>query len=96
MTNEPTVTITLKEYEDLRKFKDNFLKSFIATIPENDFHDEIDFHFYSNDEMNKVLIQKIEKEKEKLDKFCKFFEMMKSFNVFDFIKFKKGLKNGKL
>ena len=59
MKNEATVKISLKDYEELKKFKDNFNKSFIAKLPENDYCPEMDFHFYSEEEMNKVLIEKI-------------------------------------
>ncbi len=58
---ETKVTMPLKEYEDLKQFKDNFhKKNFVSSqgIRETDFHfyKEKDFHFYTDEEMHKELM----------------------------------------
>jgi hypothetical protein len=100
------VKLDLKYYEELKKYKDNFDKSFIAKTKETDYYDSIDIHFHSEEEMNKILIEKIlkledkilDKNKElailevKLNETAAHYEKFKSFGIFDFLKLKKHLK----
>ena len=67
MTNktEPTVTISIRDYEELKKFKDNFhLKNFVSTKSKDNL---LGCDFYSDTAMNKRLMEQIENLKSEIN-----------------------------
>jgi hypothetical protein len=63
---EPIIQLSLKDYEDLKQFKDNAFKKNFLAISKGcvlsdiaDFHYN-DFHFYSDEEMSQKLFSEIE------------------------------------
>jgi hypothetical protein len=58
---EPIIQLTLKDYEELKQFKDNAFKKNFLIISKGCFlNDFNDFHFYSDEEMNQKLFSEIE------------------------------------
>jgi hypothetical protein len=58
---EPILKISLKEYEELKQFKDNaFKKNFLAISKGCFSNDYTNFHFYTDEEMNQKLFYEIE------------------------------------
>jgi uncharacterized protein YkuJ len=58
---EPIIRLSLKDYEELKQFKDNAFKKNFLIISKGCFlNDFNDFHFYSDEEMNQKLFSEIE------------------------------------
>ncbi len=60
MSQEPTISLSLKDYEDLKQFKDNFHKKSCVRIS-NSGKSIIEYYFYSDDEMNERLMGEVSK-----------------------------------
>jgi hypothetical protein len=59
--NEPIIKLSLKDYEELKQFKDNaFKKNFLAISKGCFLSDYTNFHFYSDEEINQKLFSEIE------------------------------------
>ena len=58
---EPILKISLKDYEELKQFKDNALKKNFLAISKGCFlNDYTNFHFYTDEEMSQKLFSEIE------------------------------------
>jgi hypothetical protein len=58
---EPVIKLSLKDYEELKQFKDNALKkNFLAISKGCLLNDYTNFHFYTDEEMNQKLFSEIE------------------------------------
>jgi FtsZ-binding cell division protein ZapB len=58
---EPIIQLSLKDYEELKQFKDNALKKNFLAISKGCFlNDYTNFHFYSDEEMSQKLFSEIE------------------------------------
>jgi hypothetical protein len=97
------VKISIDEYNDLKKYKDNFNRAFVKRTKDSDYDYAFDYEFYSEEEINKKLIDKInelennscklkDEYKNLKHKFqCEYKELfyeLKSFSILQFIKYK--------
>jgi hypothetical protein len=58
---EPIIQLSLKDYEDLKQFKDNALKKNFLAISKGCFLNDYTYiHFYTDEEMNQKLFSEIE------------------------------------
>jgi hypothetical protein len=103
---ETKITMSLKEYEDLKQFKDNFhKKNFVSSqgTRETDFnfYTETYFNFYTDEEMHKELMNAyniLQTEHQSLRKENAFFKnsiensysKFKKMNIFQFLKWKRN------
>ena len=67
---EPIIQLSLKDYKDLKQFKDNFHKKNFVVVYGVEYTSKV---FYSDEEMNKALMTQIrELKKMNIFQFLKF------------------------
>ena len=93
---EPIIQLSLKDYEDLKQFKDNFHKKNFVDVYDAEYTSKV---FYSDEEMNKALMTQITElvnensdlKNENYDLKNDLKNQLKKMNIFQFLKFKKTL-----
>jgi hypothetical protein len=96
MKNQPIIQLSLKDYEDLKQFKDNFYKKNFVDVYDAEYTSKV---FYSDEEMNKALMTQItELGNENSDLKNEIYDLkidlqnkIKKMNIFQFLKFKKTI-----